>query len=754
MKSLFFTLALAFTAQADPVSGWLNWRGPNQNGTSNESGLPEKWTPGGENHLWTFDIQGGGAPTIADGLLYTFGYYGEFGEDVQEALVCLDAATGEKKWEHRFPDYLSDVVYNRYGIGSPVIDPATGNVYLQMSNGRCVGFTRDGKKLWEISLMEQLGRLTFPNGRTGSAAIVDDLVIFHCVTANWGTTGPARDRFYAFHKTTGELVWYSTPGIRPVDSSFSMPVFANLDGRTVFYAGTGCGNAVCVDASNGKPLWRYQFSQGGVNSQLVPYGNDKLIIIHGKENLDATSKGRLICLKIPTTYPKEQLILDKSTELWRNDNHVAFTSSPVLVKDRLYTTSATGDLYCVNADNGKELWHKKLAPDQIHASPTYGDGKLYVPLFGGEFYILKPGEKDAEILSHTTIKKGDALVPLLAAPSLYAGKAYLMTKSGLHCFGKKDGTFLDLKPAIKEDHSGVIAQLQIIPAEFALTPGGTQKFKVHALNAVGHTVKEITDEMTWEKFIPPTAKVKAKVDATLDPKTGTLTAAADAKLSAGALKVTWNGLSATTRGRVQAGIGYKEDFENFELNQTHKTSGQKFSYPPLAWLGARVKWSVIEKDGSKVIGNNLDNILFQRTMNFFGSPEMKNYILQADVMTDGNRRVMSNVGLFNQRYRIALIGNSDTLEVTSNYERVNHHVPFDIKANTWYTLKTHVKSNPDGTGTVLAKAWPRGEKEPADWTIKAPVKRVHPQGAPGIFAFSPQSLKRVYIDNISLTKAK
>ena len=42
---LIFSMARA----AEPVSGWLGWRGPNQNGTSTETNLPEKW---GE-PLWT-----------------------------------------------------------------------------------------------------------------------------------------------------------------------------------------------------------------------------------------------------------------------------------------------------------------------------------------------------------------------------------------------------------------------------------------------------------------------------------------------------------------------------------------------------------------------------------------------------------------------------------------------------------------------------------------------------------------------------
>ena len=63
----------------------------------------------------------------------------------------------------------------------------------------------------------------------------EDLVILHAITANWGTNGPARDRFYAFDKITGELVWTSTPGTTPQDTPLQPLVFEDLeDGRRVF----------------------------------------------------------------------------------------------------------------------------------------------------------------------------------------------------------------------------------------------------------------------------------------------------------------------------------------------------------------------------------------------------------------------------------------------------------------------------------------------------------------------------------------
>ena len=88
---------LAGAAFAD-VTGWLNWRGPEQTGVSRETGLPDKWSLGGANHRWTLDIAGGGTPVIANGRVYALGYQGQ-GPDLQEVLICADAETGRKLWD-------------------------------------------------------------------------------------------------------------------------------------------------------------------------------------------------------------------------------------------------------------------------------------------------------------------------------------------------------------------------------------------------------------------------------------------------------------------------------------------------------------------------------------------------------------------------------------------------------------------------------------------------------------------------------
>ena len=738
-------------------SDWLYWRGPAGTGVSAQTGLP---TDLNKSLIWSHDIQGGGVPVIAGGKAYQFGYYGVT-DDLQEALVCFDASTGDILWQKRHSDFISDIVYNRYGVGAACVDPASGNVYFQTSPGLLIGYDSEGNKLWERSLMEEFARLTFPNGRTGGPCVDGHLVIIHAITANWGKQGPARDRFYAFDKDTGDLVWSSTPGITPKDSSFAPLTFEDLpDGRRVFYSGTGCGHVVCIDARTGQPLWRFQMSYGGVNAGVVIH-KDSIIAVHGKENIDSTIIGRMVAIKKPQKIPalgEEILVLGKDHEIWRNNGIEAFTSTPVYREGRVYSTIKRGELVCLNADTGEEHWVLKLAPDQIHASPTWADGKLYVPMFDGKVFVVTDEGESAKI--HSKIDLGSAC---LAAPAVAHGRVFVQSKKKLYCFGSDAPAppFVvkpseELKHINNESSDDEAYSLQVVPAEFALKAGNTLNFSVFSLDKTGKRTSLLdpenskNDNLSWEKWIPPTAKVKSKVDA--DIENGKLSADLNASLSAGALRVSNGDLFGVTRGRVLPSLPYKEDFEEGFVFSNTSSDDISFSYPPLSWLGARMRWQVQEMEGNTVAGNTLDRVLFQRAINFLGHMDMSDYTMEADVMTDGDRRIKSNIGLIHQRYIFVLVGNSQKLEVVSNFDRFRHSVPFSIKTKSWYRLKTRVDVDDMGNGMIRAKAWPKDTEEPDDWTLEVEHANAHSHGAPGIYAMSPQSKKKVYIDNISVSQ--
>ena len=355
------------------------------------------------------------------------------------------------------------------------------------------------------------------------------------------------------------------------------------------------------------------------------------------------------------------------------------------------------------------------------------------------FYIVRPGEADAEILSRSHVEGN-----CIGSPSTYGGQLYLHSKEKLYCIGKASDR---PTPAPAENREttvpGAPSRLQLIPAEFAVRPRESLQIKARILDAKGNPLDADT-KLHWSLSGAPGIVISDQ---------GIVIVGNGTEIGTGSVTVEAKGLElkASARFRVIPALPYRNDFDSINLD-AQSLRGESFAYPPSTWLGARMRWQVLPTDNAEnqILGNTLDRILFQRSMNFVGHPDMSGYTVAADVMSDGNRRVMSNVGLINQRYLIALIGNWQILEVVSNHDRVKVSVPYRWRPLVWYRLKTRVDVGPDGSGVVRAKVWERDSEEPVAWTIEVPHRQAHTHGAPGIYAFSPQSQKKVFIDNLSI----
>src|SRR5260370_30896118 len=110
------------------------------------------------------------------------------------------------------------------------------------------------------------------------------------------------NRYYAFDKKTGDLIWSATPGERPKDSCFSTPTLGWYKNQRVFWCGGGEGDVYCVNARTGDAVWRFQIGRGGVNPSLLLY-NDMVVAIHGTENVDSSTIGGMVAIKPPDVLP-------------------------------------------------------------------------------------------------------------------------------------------------------------------------------------------------------------------------------------------------------------------------------------------------------------------------------------------------------------------------------------------------------------------------------------------------------------------
>src|SRR5690606_1947224 len=132
--------------------------------------------------------------------------------------------------------------------------------------------------------------------------------------------------------------------------------------------------------------------------------------------------------------------------------------------DRGYQIDATGNLHCIDLVNGKILWTEKLDSDNLHSSPLYVDGILYVPTNNGKFFVIRPSDEKAEIL-HSMELEGSCI----GAPAVWKGHVYVHTTEKLYCFKLKTGDISYLEvPKEEALEMGDPNALAVIPNEMAL----------------------------------------------------------------------------------------------------------------------------------------------------------------------------------------------------------------------------------------------------------------------------------------------
>jgi len=200
----------------------------------------------------------------------------------------------------------------------------------------------------------------------------------------------------------------------------------------------------------------------------------------------------------------------------------------------------------VDLATGKVRWRLKLGIEQRNSSLLFADGKLYIPMLedpvvkgSGAFYVIRPGRDSGEILSHIQVAGR-----CFGTPVAYRGRVYLQTKEKVYCFGNKtEGPMVAGSSQEAWPKAGAAVSLQVIPSEVLLRPGQTANFRVRKLDANGLTVEEVKDvsAVKWASYVPPTARVKAKMDGEFNAR-GELVVGAKAKPSEGAYEATLDGM--------------------------------------------------------------------------------------------------------------------------------------------------------------------------------------------------------------------
>jgi outer membrane protein assembly factor BamB len=335
------TVASAANLAQTPPSDWFQWRGPNRDGHSQETGLLQDWPQGGPRRLWQAAGAGEGYSSFSSsqGRLYTLGARGG-----TEYVMAFDAATGKKLWEtangSRFrneqgdgprgtPTIDGDRVYAFGGTGElSCLDPATG------------------KKIWSINVVRAFGGNVPYWGYSESPLIVGDRIVLNA--------GGRRASIVAINKADGKTLWQNHND----EAGYSSPMLLRDGGlqQVVFFTGQ---RALAIDPRDGRLLWSYNRASNGTANIATP-------VIRGSRVFFSSAYG--------TGGGLVQAQAAAASEVYFTREMRNHHSSSVLVGDTLYGFSDS-ILTALNFDTGRLAWRDRSVGK---GSLIYADQRLYL----------------------------------------------------------------------------------------------------------------------------------------------------------------------------------------------------------------------------------------------------------------------------------------------------------------------------------------------------------------------------------------
>ncbi len=230
--SLRLCLAIFFSAWASFASAesWLQFRGPEGNGTIQPRSLPLEWSDS-KNTKWYLKLPGLGwsSPVVVNNRVYVTSAVAQSDDDKSLdgpqvlRLIGVDLETGKEIFSREVfkQDQDAPKVHNKNSHASPTPIYDGERLLVHFGHQGTAAIDLDGNTLWENR------DHSFPptHGNGGSPIVVDDKLIVTC-------DGGDNPYTLALDRATGREVWRS-PRNAVVDRKFSFctPSYFVVEGR-------------------------------------------------------------------------------------------------------------------------------------------------------------------------------------------------------------------------------------------------------------------------------------------------------------------------------------------------------------------------------------------------------------------------------------------------------------------------------------------------------------------------------------------
>lgn len=392
---------------------WPWWRGPLRNGTASGNQNPPIEI-GEANVIWKTKVPGrghGSAIVFGDRILLATADE----KSGAQSVLCFDRKSGEVRWGKTVhaSGGMRKNKKSTAGSSTPACDGK--HIYISFpvsdENGSKEGalvttaLNLNGDIVWQ----KEISKYVVHQGYGASPALYQNLVIISADNKGGGSIA-------ALDRVTGDVVWKRE---RPKTPNYPSPTLLNVCGSDQLIM-VGCDKIVSYEPLTGKTNWETE----GATTECVTS-----TLTDGKHVY--TSGG----------YPKNHmsaLKADGSADVvWENGSRL-YVPSLVIKDGYLFGVLDAGIATCWKADSGKEMWKARLG-GTFSSSPVLVGDKIYVANEGGEMFVFRAHPAKYEELGKSELGTQVFATPTIVDSRIYHRVAHL-DKSGnrqewLYCLG-------------------------------------------------------------------------------------------------------------------------------------------------------------------------------------------------------------------------------------------------------------------------------------------------------------------------------
>ena len=400
----------------DAGPSWPQWRGPQRDGISSDTGLLSQWPEGGPPLAWRARGMGRGfsSVSIADNRIFSMG-----DRDDGQYVVALKLSDGSPLWSVRIGDS-----WDPGGYSGPRCTPTVDGkyVYALSTGGDLVCLTAGaGRIVWHRSLPRDFGGRMHSSWGFSESPLVDGNQLV-C------TPGGPDAGMVALNKKTGNEIWrcaIGNLGANGADgAAYSSMVISTGAGVRQYVQLMGRG-VVGVRANDGEFLWGYNRIANRTANIPTPLVRDDYVFC----STGYGSGAALLQLKRAGNgvEANEVYFLDAN----KLQNH---HGGMIMLGDYVYCGHGhkKGAPTCLEWKTGNIAWRKNRGPGADSAAVAYADGNLYFRYQNGVMALI--GATPEKYEEHGVFHIPESTQPSWPHPVIAGGKLYLREQDDLFCY--------------------------------------------------------------------------------------------------------------------------------------------------------------------------------------------------------------------------------------------------------------------------------------------------------------------------------